>query len=415
MQESRWNHRLVTLPIMLFTTIFIIWSIFTDVDEVVRGEGRVIPSTQSKIIQHFEGGIVEDIYVKEGHKIKKGEPIYRLKNSKSQADIKKQEISLISLMAQKDRVQAQVDFGELNFDKDIPSDLRESEREIFDQEMKNFNDELETLKDRLKQSKLEKNSKTQKLKNLKDELKTESENLKIAKKLLEKGAASKKQYLAELAKKQSLVTQISDIKSSLPILDQKISEAKNKINSFKSQKQGKWLKTLTDINTKIKQLNEQLSATSDTEARKVVTSPVNGVVKKLYFHTIGGVVRPGDRIAEITPIDDKLIIEAKIKTNDRGQVMEGQKVSVAITAYSYTKFGLIDGILESISPDSFIDKNGMSYYQVRVKANKYQFAKNKPILPGMVADIHILTGKKSIMSYILKPLKDISKNALHEQ
>ncbi len=146
-----------------------------------------------------------------------------------------------------------------------------------------------------------------------------------------------------------------------------------------------------------------------------MVSVVDGIVKKLYFHTIGGVVKPGDRIAEITPIDDKLIIEAKIKSRDRGQVIEGQKVSIAITAYSYTKYGFLEGKLLSISPDSFIDKNGRSYYQVRVQADKTHFAKDKPILPGMIANINILTGKKTIMRYLLKPLKDISINALHEQ
>jgi HlyD family secretion protein/adhesin transport system membrane fusion protein len=409
--ERSWNHRIVTLPIMAFMAVFIVWSIFSEVDEVVRGDGKVIPSSQTKVIQHLEGGIVDSIYVKEGQNVKKGDPIYRLKNASSQANSKKKEISLVSLSAEHKRVQAQVDF------KDISQlvDLDDSQRDIFRQEMQNFDDEISGLKDKLSQSKLEKKQKSSRLKNLRNELKTASENLKISKSLLEKGAASKKQYLAELSKKQSLQTQISDIKSSIPIIDQKISEANNKIKSFRSQIKSKWLKKLSEIETKIKQLKEDKSAQKDRESRKVVTSPVNGIVQKLYFHTMGGIVKPGDRIAEITPVDDKLIIEAKIKTIDRGQVIVGQDVSIAITAYNYAKFGLLEGKLLSISPDSFSDKNGMSYYEVKVKADKYNFAKDKPILPGMVADINILTGKKTIFRYILKPLKDISKNALHEQ
>jgi HlyD family secretion protein/adhesin transport system membrane fusion protein len=406
-----WNHRIVTFPIMAFIATFIVWSIYSEVDEVVRGEGKVIPSSQTKVIQHLEGGIVDHIYVKEGQNVKKGDPIYRLKNATSQANSKKKEISLISLSAEYKRVQAQVDF------KDISqlSDLDENQRDIFKQEMQNFENELSGLRDKLSQSKLEKKQKSSRLKNLRNELKTASENLKISKKLLEKGAASKKQYLAELSKKQALMTEISDIKSSIPIIDQKISEAKNKIKSFTSETKSKWLKKLNEIETKIKQLKEDKSAQKDREARKIVTSPVNGIVQKLYFHTIGGIVKAGDRIAEITPVDDKLIIKAKIKTSDRGEVLVGQDVSIAITAYNYAKFGLLKGKLLSISPDSFSDKNGMSYYEVKVKANKYNFAKDKPILPGMVADINILTGKKTIFRYILKPLKDISKNALHEQ
>jgi HlyD family secretion protein/adhesin transport system membrane fusion protein len=414
--ENGWNYRIVVFPIMLFSALFIAWTIFTDVDEVVRGSGKVIPSSQSKVLQHLEGGIVEDIFVKEGQEVKKGDAIYRLKNANSQADSNKKEISLLALKAKRERLKAQASFGKLVFSKEVEDAMMsEDEANIFKQEMQNFSDELSALKDRLSQSKLEKKQKSSRLANLRAEYKTAQENLRIIETLLKKGAASKQQYLAELSKKQSLVTSITDIKSALPIMDEKISEAKNKIKSFKSETQSKWLKKLSEVETKIKELSEEKHAQSDREERKVVVSPVNGLVKKLYFHTIGGIIKSGDRIAEITPIDDNLVIEAKIKTNDRGQVLIGQDVSIEITAYNYAKFGLLEGELISISPDSFTDKNGGDYYQVKVQATKREIAEDKPIMPGMVANINILTGKKSIFEYILKPLKDISKNALHEK
>ena len=415
-EESNWNHRIVTFPIIIFSALFMAWTIFTQVDEVVRGVGKVIPSSQTKVLQHLEGGIVEDIFVKEGEEVKKGEPIYRLKNASSESDSNKKEISLLAFKAQSQRLQAQVSFGELHFSEDInDAMMSEAERNIFKQEMQNFEDEVSTLKDKLSQIKLEKKQKSSRLANLRSELKTASENLKIVDQLVKKGAASKRQYLAELSKKQSLVTEITDIKSAIPIMAEKISESENKIKSFTSETKSKWLKKLSEVETKIKQLSEEKHAQSDREERKVVVSPVNGVVKKLYFHTIGGIIKSGDRIAEITPIDDNLVIEAKIKTNDRGQVMIGQDVSIEITAYNYAKFGLLEGKLIAISSDSFADKNGADYYQVKVQAQKHEFAVDKPIMPGMVSNINILTGKKTIFEYILKPLKDISRNALHEK
>ena len=414
-EESGWNTRLVTFPIIIFCTLFITWTVFTEVDEVVRGDGKVIPSSQTKVLQHLEGGIVEELFVKEGQEVKKGEAIYRLKNATSQADSNQKEISLLAFKAQRLRLKAQIDFGKLVFTKEIDANLAQSETNIFQEEMQNFNDELSTLKDRLSQSKLEKKQKVSRLENLRAELKTAKENLEISEKLVKKGAASKKQLLAELSKKQSLVTEITDIKNSILIMDEKISESKNKIKSFKSEIKSKWLKKLSDVETKIKQLAEDKHAQSDREERKVIVSPVNGIVKKLYFHTIGGIIKSGDRIAEITPIDDNLVIEAKIKTNDRGQVVMGQEVSIEITAYNYAKFGLLEGNLIAISSDSFVDKNGADYYEVKVQALKHEFASDKPIMPGMVANINILTGKKTIFEYILKPLKDISKNALHEK
>jgi len=414
-EESGWNTRLVTFPIIVFCTLFITWTVFAEVNEVVRGDGKVIPSSQTKVLQHLEGGIVEELFVKEGQEVKKGEAIYRLKNATSQADSNQKKISLLAFKAQSLRLKAQIDFGKLVFPKEIDAILSQSETNIFKEEMRNFNDELSTFKDRLSQSKLEKKQKVSRLENLRVELKTARENLAISENLVKKGAASKKQLLAELAKKQSLVTDITDIKNSIPIMSEKISELNNKIKSFKSEIKSKWLKKLSDIETKIKQLAEEKHAQSDREERKVIVSPVNGIVKKLYFHTIGGIIKSGDRIAEITPIDDNLVIEAKIKTNDRGQVVMGQEVSIEITAYNYAKFGLLEGNLISISSDSFVDKSGVDYYEVKVQALKHEFASDKPIMPGMVANINILTGKKTIFEYILKPLKDISKNALHEK
>ena len=415
-EETSWNHRIVTFPIILFSTLFIAWTVFTEVDEVVRGEGKVIPSSQTKVLQHLEGGIVEEIFVKEGQEVKKGDAIYRLKNALSQSDSNKKDIALIALKAQSQRLQAQVAFGKLTFSEDVKkAKMAEAEENIFKQEMQNFDDELSTFKDRLKQTKLEKKQKSLRLANLRAELKTASENLSIMEKLVSQGAASKTQYLAELSKKQSLVTEINDIKNTIPIMKEKISESDNKIKSFKSETKSKWLKKLSDVETKIKQLSEEKFAQSDREERKVVVSPVNGLVKKLHFHTIGGIIKSGDRIAEITPIDDNLVIEAKIKTNDRGQVLVGQEVSIEITAYNYAKFGLLEGELISISSDSFVDKNGGDYYEVKVQASKHEFASDKPIMPGMVSNINILTGKKTIFEYILKPLKDISRNALHEK
>lgn len=414
-EESGWNTRLVTFPIIIFCTFFITWTVFTEVDEVVRGDGKVIPSSQTKVLQHLEGGIVEEIFVKEGQDVKKGEAIYRLKNATSQADSNQKEISLVAYTAQSQRLKAQIAFGKLDFSKEIDSVLAERENSIFDEEMQNFSDELSALKDKLSQTKLEKKQKNSRLANLRSELKTANENLSISEDLVKKGAASKKQYLAELSKKQSLITQITDIKSEIPIMSERISESQNKIKSFKSETKSKWLKKLSEVETKIKQLSEDKLAKSDREERKVIVSPVNGIVKKLHFHTIGGIIKSGDRIAEITPVDDNLVIEAKIKTNDRGQVIMGQEVSIEITAYNYAKFGLLEGNLIAISSDSFVDKSGMDYYEVRVQARKHEFASDKPIMPGMVANINILTGKKTIFEYILKPLKDISKNALHEK
>jgi len=412
--QSRWNHRLVTIPIVILATIFIVWASFSEVDELVRGTGKVIPSSQKKILQHLEGGIIEKIYVREGERVKKGDAIYKLKNSSTKSDSKQKEITLRSLRLKESRLNAQINFkNTLEVNGSNPQ--IENEIDILKSEMQNYQEEKSILQDELDQNRLEKKRKSDKLKNLKAQYNTQKENLKILKKLMSKGAASKKQYLAELAKSQSLQTEISEIKNSIPMIKQKIKSSLTKIKKLKSEKKSAWLKELNDVRLKIEQLSQKKLASKDREVRKIITSPVNGIVQKLYFHTIGGIVKAGDRVAEITPVDDTLIIEAKIKTNDRGNIMIDQNVSIDITAYSYTKYGLLNGKLIAISPDSFTEQNGNSYYQVKVRADHYAFAPDKPILPGMVANINIKTGKKTIMQYLLKPLKDIRQNALSER
>ena len=412
--ENGWNHRFVTVPIVVLAAIFIVWASFSEVDELVRGSGKVIPSSQKKILQHLEGGIVEKIYVREGERVKKGDAIYKLKNSSTKSDSKQKEITLRSLHLKESRLNAQINFKN-SFDLNQSSSQVENEIAILKSEMQNYQEERSILQDELDQNRLEKKRKSDKLKNLKAQYNTQKENLKILKKLMAKGAASKKQYLEELAKSQSLETEMGEIKNSIPMITGKIKSSLTKIKKLRSEKKSSWLKELNDVRLKIEQLSQRKLASKDREIRKIITAPVNGIVQKLYFHTIGGIVKAGDRVAEITPVDDILIIEAKIKTNDRGNIIIDQNVSIDITAYSYTKYGLLNGKLISISPDSFTQQNGNSFYQVKVKADHYSFAPDKPILPGMVANINIKTGKKTIMQYLLKPLKDIRQNALSER
>ena len=152
----------------------------------------------------------------------------------------------------------------------------------------------------------------------------------------------------------------------------------------------------------------------DRDLRKDIISPVNGIVNKLYFNTKNGIIKPGDDIAEITPVEDKLIIEAKIKSSDRAQIWSGQKVSIEITAYDSSKYGFLEGVIVSISPDSTEDKFGNVHYILKIKADTLGFNDKSQILPGMVARINILTGKKTILRYLIKPLKDITQNSLTE-
>jgi len=418
-EERKWNYYVSVVPIMLFIVTFISWAFFSEVDEVVRGVGKVVPSSQTKILQNLEGGIVSNINVREGDTVRKGDVIYTLSNEFFKADLKSKEIDLLAYEASAIRLQAFInDENTIVFpDKYVNRipDIVENERILFNEDIKSLENKINIAKDRLKQKRLNLKEAETKFENLSLELNLAQVNMKIQEKLYAKKVVSKKDYIQELSKKQSIVTKLSETRNSIPVIKEEIEESKKRISEVKSEIKTKYLKQYSTLKAEINKLIEKNKANTDRELRKDVISPVHGVINKLYFYTVGGIVKAGDKMAEITPVEDALTIEAKIKTSDRAFIWSGQDVSVEITAYDFSKFGLLKGKLISISPDSFEDRNGNIFYIAKIKADVNQFAPDLPILPGMVANINILTGKKTILEYIIKPLKDISKNALSEQ
>ena len=418
-EEKDWNYYTTVVPIMLFFTIFLTWAAFSKIDEAVKGSGKVVPSGQTKVIQNLEGGIVSSILVNEGDNVKKGDVIYNLSNAFFSSELITKEIDLLTLQAVLTRLDAlinnktTVEFSE-ELKKKIP-DIVENETKIFYEDLENNQRKIEIAQDQYNQKDYKLRETKIRFNNLSIELNLAMENMKILDELLNKKVASKKEYILELSKKQNIVTQIDETRNSIPILQEELEEARKKVAAVESENRSKMLSKYSEVKTEITKNIEKNKANADRDQRKSVVSPVNGVINKLYFYTEGGIVKPGDKMAEITPLEDSLTIEAKIKSSDRAFIWEGQDVSVEITAYDYSRYGLLAGKLVSISPDSFEDKNGAIFYLAKVKADVNQFAPDLPILPGMVANVNILTGKKTVLEYILKPIKDIKKNALQEK
>ena len=418
LEEEKWNYYILVVPIAVFMTVFLIWAAFSEIDEVVRGEGKVIPSGQTKVLQHLEGGIISEILVKEGDNVVKGQILYKLKNEYFKAALKTKEIELMALEARALRIKTLIDekrklLFPRNYKKIIPDIIR-NEMRIFNEEKKIIKNKVAIAKNQLRQKELKLNELQSKFENLSIELNLASENMKIQENLLRKKVVSRKNYLVELAKKQKIYTQIEEARSSIPIAKEEIREWKRKLSNVKSDLNAALFDENTDIQVEIKKLKESNKANIDRDIRKEVISPVNGVVNKLYFYTINGIVRPGDKIAEISPIDDTLMIETKIKTSDRAMIWKGQDVSIEITAYDFSRYGLLKGKVVRIAPDSTVDEVGNSYYITKIRANNYKFDDESPILMGMIANCNILTGKKSILQYLLKPLKDIKEKSLRE-
>lgn len=416
--SNDWNYKATILPIMLFVVVFLVWASQSEIDQSVKGEGRIVPSGQTKVIQHLEGGIIADILVKEGDKVKVGTPLFKLSQASFQADKNEKKIDLDALKAREIRLHALIENKKaLIFSKVLYKNrphIVQNEKNTFTSERREFAKDVAGFENVINQKRLALTKTTQRIKNLEIEAKIAAERLTIAGDLVRKGASSRNEYLKELAQKQSLDTQLQTLKDSVPVLEQEQAEAKNKQDAYISKYKADKLQELNDVRIAMNKLLEKDKANLDREVRTMIVSPVNGTVNKLYFYTVGGIIKPGDKVAEITPSGDALMVEGKIKTNDRALIWVGQKVSVDVTAFNYSRYGVILGKLVSISPDSFEDKQGGSYYEIKIVTEKSSFSSKDKLRPGMVANVHIITGKKSILSYLIKPLKDISRRALKE-
>jgi HlyD family secretion protein/adhesin transport system membrane fusion protein len=418
LEEEKWNYYPVVIPIGVFFIVFIVWASFAQIDEVVRGEGKVIPSGQTKVLQHFEGGIISEILVAQGDHVKKGQVLYRLENEYFDADLKSKEIELMALQAKAFRIESLLDGKDtLSYDKNFVDTIPriiQNEKLTFQEEKKRLKNKIAIANDQLRQKELKLQELESKLENLTMEFRLSTEKMEIQEDLLQKKVISRKNYLSELANKQKIYTQLSEVQNTIPIVKEEIKEWEKKVQNVKAEVKSKLYEQYSTVQVDIKTLQEKNKANIDRDIRKRVVSPVNGVINKLYFHTINGIVKPGDKIAEITPLEDNLMIEAKIKTSDRALIWVGQDVSIEITSYDFSKYGLLKGKLVGIAPDSTTDKQGNTYYLVKVQAQNYSFDEESPIMMGMIANINILTSKRTIMHYLLKPLKDITKNSLGE-
>ncbi|MDD3344482.1 MAG: HlyD family type I secretion periplasmic adaptor subunit [Sulfurospirillaceae bacterium] len=417
-EDDHWDYRLVAFPIVAFITVFLIWSYFAEIDESVKGTGKVIPSGQTRLLQHLEGGIITDILVAEGDSVTEGQVLFRIQNQYFISGRKENLIKLISNKAKLTRITAllqkknNVVFTQEMIDA-IPK-IIENEIQIFHGQNKKYDSQISILNEQQLQKKAQLKELEVRLDNLSLEYNLSLENMKIQESLNKKGAISREKYIQNLSSKQKLYTQMEETRYTIPVIRKEIEEWNKKIESKMFEIRAELLQESNDVQVEIKKLEEVIKADVDRDIRIAVTSPTKGIVNKIYYNTIGGIVKSGDTIAEISPLDDELMIDAKIKTADRAYIHPGQNVSIEITAYDSSKYGLVKGKLIGISPDSASDEKGNSFYTIRVRANDYKFDERSPILIGMTANVNILTGKRTVLEYLIKPMKDIKYKALKE-
>lgn len=416
--------------IVAFVFILIIWAALSKIDELARGEGKVIPSEKIQTLQNLDGGVVSEILVKEGAHVSKGQALMRIDTTRFQASLEENRQAYLGLIAAKARLEAEYNFNP----KDevqalrIPKALEEEAKDYAIAENNLYNTRIDELKSSLNVLENQLGQKVQELvesenkrKQLEKNLKLTQDEMKTIERLVKKGAKSNIDLISIQKEYGTLEGDLQAVELSIPRLNLAIKEAQNKIiekvKNFKSEAATE----LQDKLSELKKYESKIVSESDKLDKTVVKSSVDGVIKTIHINTIGGVVKSGMDLIEIVPDSDILFVEAKIDPKDIAFINPSQEVIVKITAYDFSIYGALKGEIREISADSIKDedsKDGKTYYKVVVQTDKNYLEKDGEklyIIPGMIASVDIITGKKSILDFLLKPILKTKESALHER
>ncbi len=379
---------------LTFVVIAIIWANFAELDEVTRGSGKTTPSGHIQTVQNLEGGILSEILVTEGQIVKKGQALLKLDAVRFSSSLNETKLKYYELLAATARLSAEVENKPLNIPAEVlktAPDIADNAKQLFDSRRNEFNASTKFLREQI-------NQRARSYSLLKEEL-------DLSAPLVVEGAMSKVELLR-------IKRELNEIKGQL-------TEAKNKLAETKIQFKTKALEELNQAKAELDRTSESTFALEDRVTRTRVLSPVKGIIKQLKVTTVGGVIQPGMDLVEIVPLDDQLLIEAEIRPSDIAFLHPGQQAMVKLTAYDFSIYGGLEAELEHISADSITnEEDGENYYIIRLRTKRNYLEKNGAklnIIAGMTANVDILTGKKSVLDYILKPILKAQQHALRER
>ncbi len=409
-EELPASRHILLISIATFFFLFIVWASLARIDQVTRGEGKIIPTAKIQVIQSLEGGIIDKFFVRESQAVKKGETLIQLRNIDASSDLGSNEARYLGLKATITRLQAESEGKEtVEFDQEIMKKVPQSvteELNAFRANREKIFGQRMVLDQQLAQRRQEVNELEQKAADINREISLSQQEKNMIAPLVAKGSAPKIELIQLERGIQERRTELNGVRQAIPRANSAISEAQARlselITSAQAQAQMELSSKLTEMNT----IKETLSALTDRKDRTEIKSPVNGTVKDMRFMTVGGVVKPGDPIMEIVPMDDQLLIEARVRPSDIAFLHPGQNAVVKITAYDYSIYGGLKGKVVEISADSIQNEKGESFYRVKVRTEQNMLKRKGevlPIIPGMVATVDIMTGQRTIMQYILKP------------
>lgn len=400
--------------------VFLIWASVTPIREIAHTEGQIIPSGYNQIVQHLDGGLVREIIVQEGDFVQKDQVLLRINGAGAEEDLKEQQLLITRLELQAERQLAIIEKREPDF-KLITSNSQViiEQMQTHEANQRSRLADLNVLQEQLAQ-------RERSLVRLQATLSTASANQKLAQEalgiyteLINKGLTNRTNYLRRREEYNVRRGEVAEATQQIQSARREIDEYKRRMEALDSQHNSNAYEQLHALRTEIEQRKQELIKRDRRAERLDVRSPTMGYVKGLRVNTVGSVIPAGSTIMEIVPVNEKLVAEIRILPEEIGRVHVGQRVQVKIDSYDYVRFGIIEGRLQSISATTFADEaQRQDYYKGRVLLER-NFIGHTPglniLIPGMTVNADIVTGEKTIMSYLLRPIKTAMQNALTEQ
>jgi len=411
--------RVLLRSIGIVFALFVLWAAVARLDEVTRGDGKVIPSKQVQVLQSIDGGLVDEILVREGDVVQADQLLIKIDETRFVSSVKENRVQYLGLVARAARLKAMSDGKPFvpppDVQKEAP-EVVEQEFQLYEAKRAEMTAAVSIARQQLAQRQQELNEAQARRAQAGQGYDLTSRELSVTKPLINSGAVSEVELL-RLERDVSRYRGERDMAGAqITRIQAAINEAQRKIEEVELTFRNDAGKELSEVTSKLNSLAEGSVALSDRVKQSSIRSPVKGTVKRLLVNTVGGVVQPGKDMIEIVPLEDALLLEARIQPRDIAFLRPGQPALVKFTAYDFSIYGGLEGTLEHIGADSVMDDKGNAFYTVRVRTNKGGFGDaNLPIIPGMVAEVDILTGKKSVLAYLLKPVLRAKQVALSER
>lgn len=398
---------------------FIAWAAFAELDEVAKGEGKVIPSRQVQIIQSLDGGSVSEILVREGQQVSAGQLLLKIDPTRFLSSLKENRSEYLSLLAKSARLQALADGAPFAAPQEVVDELpslADQERLLYESVRAELSANIGIAQQQLAQRNQELRETQARSEQARQGYELTLQELERTRPLMKSGAVSEVEILRLERDVSRYRGERDSLAAQIPRIQSAMAEAQRKIQEVELAIRNRARTELAETNTRLGRLSEGSVALADRVKQSEIRSPVNGTVKQLLVNTVGGVVQPGKEVIAVVPSDDALLLEAKVQPRDIAFLRPGQKAMVKFTAYDFSVYGGLEATLEHIGADTITDEKGNAFYIIRVRTVSPQLGTGKlPIIPGMIAEVDVLTGKKTILSYLMKPVLRAHANALTER